>query len=320
MSSACGSPTHPSVITPSTDPPVLSCPTALTAPSTDGSPVRIAYADPVVAGGEKPLSLSCTPASGTPFAVGMTTVMCSVTDAQRRASACSFSVTVTPPSLNPRLSVTKFLAFGDSITAGFVPDGTDTFADSIYARVVQPDASYPSRLETMLRARYTGQTLTVINSGVPGEKAVEGVTRLPGDLARHAPDVLLLQEGVNDIDSFGAAAIPATVEAVRTMIRTARGRGARVIVGTLLPQISGLKRAAAPELMAPFNAQLVPMAISEGASVVDLYSGILLDVKIWISPLDGLHPTPAGYSEMARLFFGTLIVQFEVTGRTLAIH
>lgn len=272
----------------------------------------------MVTGGEKPFTLACTPVSGASFAVGATAVSCSVTDAQRRASTCTFSVTVTQPPVNPRLSVTKLLAFGDSITAGFVPDSTDTLADRLDARIVQPDAAYPSKLDTMLRARYAGQTVTVINSGVPGEKAVEGVTRLPGDLARYAPDVLLLQEGVNDINSFGATAIPATLEAVRGMIRTARGRGARVMVGTLLPQIPGLKRAAAPDLMAPFNAQLVPMAISEGASVVDLYSGVLVNLNVWISPLDGLHPTPAGYSEIGRLFFVKIIAEFEQPGRTLA--
>lgn len=312
VNAGCGSPTKPSIVTPPpTDAPAIACPSVVTAQSPDGSPVRVTYTDPVVTGGLKPLALVCTPASGATFIVGATTVACSVSDAQQRTSNCLFQVNVVRPSGPPRLSVTRFLAFGDSITAGFVPDSTDSLTAGITFRIVQPDLAYPSRLEAVLRGRYAGQTVTVVNRGVPGEKTVEGAGRLPGDLVRFGPDVLLLQEGVNDVNATGAAAIPGAIQNLRTMIRSARGRGARVIVGTLLPQIPGLHRAVAPELMAAFNAQLVPMATSEGASIVDLYTGFLVDLKAWISPLDGLHPTPAGYSEMARLFSTRIIPELE---------
>ena len=293
------------------DAPVISCPSAVSAQSADGSAVRVIYADPLVTGGLKPLTLGCTPASGASFVVGATTVACSVTDAQQRTSNCTFQVTVVRPAGPPRLSATKFLAFGDSITAGFIPDNTDSLLAGRIFRIVQPDLSYPSRLQTLLRARYPTQNVTVVSSGIPGEKTFEGVVRLPGDLVRFTPEVVLLQEGVNDINSLGAAAIPATIQNLRTMIRTARASGARVMVGTLLPQIPGLSRAAAPDLMAPFNAQLVPMVASEGASIVDLYSGLLVDLKTWISPLDGLHPNGSGYAEIARLFSVRIIAELE---------
>jgi hypothetical protein len=44
-------------------------------------------------------------------------VQCTATDTLNRSNSCSFTVTV---SRTPQLSVTKFLAFGDSITAGEV--------------------------------------------------------------------------------------------------------------------------------------------------------------------------------------------------------
>ena len=83
------------------------------------------------------------------------------------------------------------------------------------------------------------------------------------------------------------------------------------MIGTLLPQVPPLERAVAPDLIGPFNAQLIPMAISEGAIVVDLYSAFLADTNDWISPLDGLHPTPAGYQEMALQFFNAVKSNFE---------
>lgn len=304
-----GSPSTP--IQP-TSGPSIACPAAVSDQSSDGNPIKITYADPTVAGGLKPLTVSCTPSSGTAFAVGATTVTCSVADAQQRTASCTFSVTVTHPG-PPRLTMTQFLAFGDSITAGEIPDSSDTPTAELRVRAVHPDLAYPARLLTILSTRYPSQTFTIVNDGIPGERTTDGVTRLPVDLAKYRPQVVLLQEGVNDVNKFGATAIPATLDNLRTMIRTARASGAQVVVGTLLPQIAGLLRAAAPELMAPFNAQLVPMATAEGATVVDLYAGLQPNLPSWISPLDGLHPTAAGYLQIAQLFSGVIITKFETT-------
>ena len=54
------------------------------------------------------------PGSGTSFGVGTTAVGCTAVDALSRQSQCSFTVTLTPLLL----SVTKFVAFGDSFTEG----------------------------------------------------------------------------------------------------------------------------------------------------------------------------------------------------------
>ena len=80
----------------------------------------------------------------------------------------------------------------------------------------------------MLAQRYPAQNLDikVINDGSQGETAVDGAGRLDSDLSLYRPDVLLLQEGVNDIDHTGSASsIPPAIDALRTMIRDAKGRG-----------------------------------------------------------------------------------------------
>ena len=61
----------------------------------------------------------CTPSSGSTFPLGATTATCTATDARQRTASCSLTVTVTEP---PLISLTRFAAFGDSITAG--EDGT----------------------------------------------------------------------------------------------------------------------------------------------------------------------------------------------------
>jgi lysophospholipase L1-like esterase len=95
------------------------------------------------------------------------------------------------------------------------------------------------------------------------------------------------------------------------LIFAARSLGVRVMVGTLLPEIAGLKNAGSATLIVPFNSQLVPAATSSGATVVDLYSDIVTDVTDWISPYEGLHPTEAGYQEIARVWFNSIRNAFE---------
>ncbi len=69
------------------------------------------------------------------------------------------------------------LAFGDSLTEGV---GTSS------------EQAYPAML-----AQLSGRT--VISSGVPGEVSAEGLNRLPGELDRVKPDLLILLHGGNDI-------------------------------------------------------------------------------------------------------------------------
>src|ERR1700730_17539280 len=116
LTAGCSSTTAPTPIPP-TGPPTISCPAGKTAQSADGNPVAVTYADPTFTGGQSPFTLACTPVSGATYPVGATMVTCTITDAQRRTSNCTFPVTVVMPP-PPRLSVTTFMAFGDSITWG----------------------------------------------------------------------------------------------------------------------------------------------------------------------------------------------------------
>ena len=289
----------------------------MTAPSQNGSAIPVVYSDPTVTGGASPLTVACTPVSGATYQLGTTSVSCNVTDAQKRSSSCTFAVTVFQP-VAPHLSVTKFVAFGDSITAGEIPDNTDT---SVGFRpfIVQPLLAYPHDLQGLLQQRYYAQTQTisVVNSGVSLETTTQGLARLPGVLAAQSPDVLLLLEGVNDLDGTDASQQTA-LSNLKSMILSARGHSARVIVATLPPQYpSGCSRCRVSTTTASwvqqFNPLLTSMALNTGAQVVDMYGGLSPDLADWISPLDGLHPTAAGYQQMAQLFFAQIKSSFEAT-------
>ena len=227
---------------------------------------------------------------------------CTVTDSQLLVDSCTFTVTVTVAAL--RISATSYVAFGDSITegklgpAGFTPD--PRFPNS-----------YAGFLYNLLVQRYTGQTFDMYDDGFGGEKVQpDGVLRLPGVLNSRSPQVLLLQEGANDLKN-GASAIPGVVGGLRTMIQEARRRGIVVFLGTLLPQRKGGSNAGDPALIPLANDQIRSLAASEGAILADLYEAFGGSPDPWIDN-DGLHATPAGYQKIAGTFFTAIQSRLEV--------
>jgi acyl-CoA thioesterase I len=98
------------------------------------------------------------------------------------------------------------LAFGDSLTSGVEYAG---------------DKTYPEMLQEILGCK-------VVNSGVPGEVTAEGVRRLSAVLHRHAPVLVVLCHGGNDM----LAGTPDEVIAqnLRKMITMAKAGGADVVM------------------------------------------------------------------------------------------
>jgi lysophospholipase L1-like esterase len=345
----CSSPTRPTIIIP---PPAITCPVAPSPVTTsNGQSAVVTFGSATATGGTAPVSVFCTPSSGSTFTLGSTAVTCTATDAVRRAASCSFTASVVLPA--PRLGVTRILAFGDSITMGEVPVAGEfpaAIAFQVRPQFVEPDRSYPAVLTTLLAQRYTAQGasrvdaftinisddtnqdcnpdppaprtagIVVINAGCLGAPANDPLLTLPrlkDKIRAYQPDLLLLHIGVNDLDSASpAASISRGVQGVQTLIAAARsccGIPVPVMVGTLLPQIAAdLTHGGAPDLIVPFNTLLVPAATSAGARVVDLYGDIARDPTDWISPYDGLHPTEAGYQEMARVWFNSIQNAFEL--------
>src|SRR5262245_32997675 len=317
---------------PSGPAPAITCPAAQSVQTATGSPVIVTYPQPGVTGGTAPVTTSCTPPSGSSFSVGSTNVSCTARDAEQRAASCTFAVSV---MRTPQLSATKFLAFGDSITSGKLavdcpgigatncrantlrPDGVDRLFDlfKLAPRFGEESpAAYPRALQTLLANRYTMQMFSIPNEGNAGEEVAAGRTRLTSSLTANSPQVLLLQEGANDMTA-GNPPIDTIVNNFRLMIRDARGRGVQVFLGTLLPQREGACRAwdycDGVNHTVILNARLRTLAASEGAVLVDLYQGFDGQTSTLLG-LDGLHPNEAGYQRMAELFFASITQTLEV--------
>lgn len=289
--------------------PTLTCPANRQTPASGGQPTPVNYDVPVAQNGQAPVTVTCAPASGSAFPIGDTTVTCTATDALARTAACSFVVSVTTV---PQLSVTKIVAYGDSLTEGVTsPDPTTLLLNL-------PD-SYPMQLQGLLSARYTDQPVEVFNEGCSGEFAdgssancLGGVKRLPGVLDRDQPQVMLLMHGANDLNN--RRPISGVIGALEQMIGEAQRRGIVVIVASLPPQNPDGSRGKGAGALPEFSREVGRMAADEGAIFLDLFN-ILGTWQGYIG-VDGLHPTPTGYQRIAQLWQEAIQVRFEITGDT----
>ena len=298
---SCGGDTPMQPMPPPADPPRLVCPQPVTAGSPDGEPFAVTYPDATVVGGQAPMTMVCEPRSLELFPVGETVVTCRVSDSQSRTDACSFTVRVEPP---PRIVATRYVAFGDSLSDGVL--GLTRYAVGDPG----PAVGYAFKLRTLLTERYTAQTFSVTDEGVGGESITFGVARLPGVLSRDNPEVVMLFEGVNDLNGGRDAAIAPVVNGLRQMVRTVRSRGMAPFVATFLPQRPGGRRAFSAPTIVPANEQVRAMVAAEGAVLVDLYRAFDGHVDTLIGP-DGLHPTEEGYQTIANTFFEVIRERLE---------
>jgi acyl-CoA thioesterase-1 len=316
LAALCASCSTPS--SPSPPPPAagltIACPAPVSAQSADGGPVAVTYSSPVADGGTAPLTTTCVPPSGSAFPLGGSTVTCTARDSAQQSAVCSFAVTVTK---TPTLSVNRIDAFGDSITEGTVSSCSGLTATSgirppwqmlRFDGVVDPARSYPTRLQAMLRARYTAQAPEVANDGRAGERTDEGVERIRTVLAERRPQAMLLLEGANDVNQ-GVPRFDIALN-VRDMARRSREAGAQaVFVATLLPQRAGACKAYGADRISSTNESIRAMVAAEGFTLVDLETAFAGRDDL-LGP-DGLHPSEAGYELIATAFFDALRARFE---------
>lgn len=299
LAGACGSsPNGPSPAPTLT----LSCPANVSTASPDGTPRAVTFDTPQGGGGTAPITTTCTPNSGSQFPVGTSAVSCQARDAASRTASCSFNVVVTAP---PRLTVTRFLAFGDSLTYG-VLSATPTFL------IVSPPGSYPFQLERRLVARYPQQTPVIINEGNPGELASgTGVQRFRSVLLANRPEVVLLMQGTNDL-LFGETGASNAIDALRAMVREAKSQGLRIALATIPPQRAGglRNRDAVVRLIPGFNDRVRGLAGAEQIPVIEVFNGMQGDNTL--IGVDDLHMTERGYEVMADIYAEAIRKNYEI--------
>jgi lysophospholipase L1-like esterase len=321
---ACSSPAQPGGGTGGGEPgpPAITCPTpppALTSP--DGQPITVAYGTAIAS--PAGVNVVCTPASGSAFPVGTTAVVCTAIDTQQRSASCTFNIIV---QRSPRIGLTTFMAFGDSITWGedgqpIVSCGTTTTAtfgtlSQIRPLVQYPEAQqYPSVLRGLLANRYVAQAsaIVVANRGNPGETAAspDTLVRFTSLLTGSSFQAVLLMEGTNDIFAGDATQIPGAISGLRSMIRSAKLRGVRPFLATVPPMVQGGARACGYQVVPQLNLAITTLASQESVTQVDVFGGFGASYAQYFGS-DGLHPNALGYAKIAEIFFNALRQALEV--------
>jgi len=260
-------------------------------------------------GGAPPFIIMCSPASGSAFQIGSTPVECVATDQRQRIDRCAFTVGVIEP---PRLSLTNFVAFGDSMTAGeVVSEGS---VPGFHVLAVDPGVAYPTALRAELSSRYTAQAINVTNAGQSKEVTEGGRSRLSQVLAGSQYQVVLLMEGANDIAAQTTANMQRALFNIQSMVDDAKRRNLAVFLATIPPENPSAccpRRGSAASWVPPYNDGIRNAAAARNVHLVDVYQAFNGDTSTLID-VDGLHPTLAGYQLIADTFFTSIKQHLEL--------
>jgi len=186
-------------------------------------------------------------------------------------------VLAVPPALAER----TLMIFGDSLAAAYG---------------LSPREGWVSLLtERIEKARMPWK---VANASVSGETTAGGLRRLPEDLKRHKPDIVVIELGANDaLRGQPIATIRSNLE---KMVRVARdARAEPVLVGLMIPPNYGIDYAR------EFREVFTTIARREKVALVPfLLEGVGGEREL--NQRDLIHPSPAGHRIVADVVWRTL--------------
>jgi lysophospholipase L1-like esterase len=202
----------------------------------------------------------------------------------------------------------KILCFGDSITFGVTLEALSLPAGA------QSDLTlvegYVPKLWRLLESKY-GSGFDLINAGLPGERTTDGVERLRTELRVFDPDLVLILEGVVDVNT-SSPRFPVVRENLVDMMGLAMREGALVIIGTYpLLNPDGFRTTGA-ENVPRLNDVIRQEANRLGVLVADHERANELAGQ---GP-DGLHPNNLGYETMANTWLAAMEELAETLGGT----
>ena len=185
------------------------------------------------------------------------------------------------------LSSLRYLLAAALLLAACLPAAARTalvFGDSLSAAYgLSADQGWVHLLGQ--RVQRSGLDWRIVNASISGETAAGGLRRLPEDLKRHKPDIVVIALGANDaLRGQPVAGIRANIERMVVLARAARAEP--VLVGIMIPPNYGIDYAAQfrdlyPELARKLKVPLVPFLLDGVAEKPEFFQA------------DQLHPTGA---------------------------
>jgi acyl-CoA thioesterase I len=166
------------------------------------------------------------------------------------------------------------LAFGDSLTAGLH---------------IPPDKAFPAQLQAALRDK--GYSVRVLNSGVSGDTAADGLARLEWSLDGQV-DGAIVELGAND--ALRGIEPKVTEPSLAEILKSFKEKRIELLLaGMEAPRNWG------PDYDDAFRAMYPRLAQSYGALFYPFFLKDVADVSS-LKLADGLHPTPEGVAVIVR--------------------
>lgn len=171
-------------------------------------------------------------------------------------------------ALPARAAPRKMLVFGDSLSAAYGLASSQGWVHLLGERIARSNLPWQ-----------------VVNGSISGETTAGGLRRLPGDLKRHQPAVVLIALGANDaLRGQPVAAIRANLEQMIKLARAARAEP--VLAGIMIPPNYGIDYAREfaalyGELARRHRLRIVPFLLEGIADKPEMFQA------------DQLHPTAA---------------------------
>lgn len=181
----------------------------------------------------------------------------------------------------PALAARTVMVFGDSLSAAYGLASGEGWVSLLAGRI--------SRERLPWR---------VVNASVSGETTAGGLSRLPADLARHHPSVVVIELGANDaLRGQPVSEIRANLERMIRIVRKAHAQP--VLVGIMIPPNYGIDYAAGfrdvyPAIAKEDKVPLVPFLLAGVADHPELFQA------------DQLHPTAAAQPSLLDNVWRTL--------------
>lgn len=146
-----------------------------------------------------------------------------------------------------------------------------------------------------LAQRYSD--LRIINAGVSGDTAGDGLRRLERDVLARRPDLVLVSFGLNDMKN--ALPVQKFTSDLAAVVDGISGSGAQVVLMTTtrLQRGTSVLARANP---APYNQAIRDLAMERGIPLLDVWEGFEgLNTPEYL--MDVAHPNAEGYRELARI-------------------
>jgi len=188
----------------------------------------------------------------------------------------------------------RYLAFGDSITAGEGSSDTKGYVLKLQGRLT----GYLGRAEVIQEGKY----------GSPSKDGADRITGARG--LRHKPAYTLILYGTNDWNDQTCQLQPPTacftIDSLRDIVEHVKDAESLPVLATL-PPVNPALNDGRNQWIDPMNVLIKGLAQSEGALLADLNAAFRAkgNLPALFDPLDenGVHPNDAGYDLIADAFF-----------------